>query len=626
MKRIAKRLTAAILIAATMLSSFPACLPHVSAAMPEYENTYVNTGNQRQDILGVALTQIGYEETGNNDTKYGTWYGLPYNPWCAMFVTWCARQADIPTDVLKRSAKADPRSGYFGISCFYSSQRLPSPGDLFFTTGNTHVGLVYYVEGEYFYTIEGNSNPNLSTDGYCVISNKRKLSDFKFASPAYKGGDKDHNYVLKQEAAHPHKTYYQCSTCNASHYTGNTVCAKGCSQCFSCGCSGSSAGYYLCQIKDNKGNSSVASVRPGHVSNVTDKNRLGYIGDGMVVYVHGIKDGYAYIEYDNLRGHVLSKYLKPYYPAPGTPEISADGYIYREGTDVTLRWNKPANTEAFLLRIYKDGQLFSETETTDTGFVIQIAAIGEYSAQIFAGNKTGSSKPGEVSFSVRGTYQLNYDLRSGSGGPPPQTQTQGEPHTVPDAIPTLDGYDFLGWTTDPNGKFVEYTAGDTLTGSQDITLYAVWKSSSAIVSQLSISQLPTRRYFLLNEELDTDGLVLNVVYSDGSAHSIQTGFTTSGFSSQELGDLDVTVQFGGQSVTYPVHIISYIPGDINVDKKVNRDDVIKLLWHINFPTEHPITVPADYTADGKVSRDDVIKLLWHVNFPNEYPLELPSGS
>ena len=46
----------------------------------EYENTYSNTGNMRDDIIGVALTQVGYNEGSNNYTKYGVWYGMPNSP------------------------------------------------------------------------------------------------------------------------------------------------------------------------------------------------------------------------------------------------------------------------------------------------------------------------------------------------------------------------------------------------------------------------------------------------------------------------------------------------------------------------------------------------------------------
>ena len=37
-----------------------------------------------------AITQIGIKESpfGSNKTKYGAWYGMDGQPWCAMFCTW----------------------------------------------------------------------------------------------------------------------------------------------------------------------------------------------------------------------------------------------------------------------------------------------------------------------------------------------------------------------------------------------------------------------------------------------------------------------------------------------------------------------------------------------------------
>ena len=58
----------------------------------DYENTHINTGNQIEDILAIAETQVGYAEGANNETKFGAWYPMNYNPWCAMFVSWCAEQ------------------------------------------------------------------------------------------------------------------------------------------------------------------------------------------------------------------------------------------------------------------------------------------------------------------------------------------------------------------------------------------------------------------------------------------------------------------------------------------------------------------------------------------------------
>ena len=74
------RLLSALLAFMMIITIIPfgAFTLEVSAA---YENTWSNTGNHRQDIIGVAKTQMGYREGNNNDTKYGDWYGLPHQPW-----------------------------------------------------------------------------------------------------------------------------------------------------------------------------------------------------------------------------------------------------------------------------------------------------------------------------------------------------------------------------------------------------------------------------------------------------------------------------------------------------------------------------------------------------------------
>ena len=47
---------------------------------------------KREEFLEIARSQIGYQEGYNNDTKYGAWYGLNNEPWCAMFCSWCCNE------------------------------------------------------------------------------------------------------------------------------------------------------------------------------------------------------------------------------------------------------------------------------------------------------------------------------------------------------------------------------------------------------------------------------------------------------------------------------------------------------------------------------------------------------
>lgn len=209
-------------------------LTTVVSVRADYENTYQNTGDQRADLIGVALTQVGYREGPNNYTKYGVWYGAPNTAWCGMFVSWCANQAGIPTSVLKKNGFASA-SG-FGLSAFYVSERIPRAGDLFFKTNGSHTGIVYYVEGDYFYTIEGNTD-EYSYDGVGVFIRKRSLyGSYYYASPKYQS-DSGHNYVRGVESAHPHKVYYKCSDCASMYYTGTNGTYDGCVQCLQAACS-----------------------------------------------------------------------------------------------------------------------------------------------------------------------------------------------------------------------------------------------------------------------------------------------------------------------------------------------------------------------------------------------------
>lgn len=138
-----------------------------------YENTYNNTGNQAQDIVGIAETQVGYYEGSNGYTKYGDWYGMPNADWCAMFVSWCADQAGVDSSVFQKFALCSAGADYF-ISqgnFHYSGNYIPQAGDLIFyaSYGNIyHVGLVTGSDGYNVYSIEGNYNEAVSNVSYSL--------------------------------------------------------------------------------------------------------------------------------------------------------------------------------------------------------------------------------------------------------------------------------------------------------------------------------------------------------------------------------------------------------------------------------------------------------------------------
>ena len=99
-----------------------------------YENTHNNTGDQASDIVSIAETQVGYGEGCDGYTKYGDWYGLPYSDWCAMFVSWCANQAGVSTDVFPSFALCSA-----GADWFISQGRFQYAGSYTPQIGRAHL-------------------------------------------------------------------------------------------------------------------------------------------------------------------------------------------------------------------------------------------------------------------------------------------------------------------------------------------------------------------------------------------------------------------------------------------------------------------------------------------------------
>ena len=65
-----------------------------------------------------------------------------------------------------------------------------------------------------------------------------------------------------------------------------------------------------------------------------------------------------------------------------------------------------------------------------------------------------------------------------------------------------------------------------------------------------------------------------------------------------------------------------IPGDVNGDETVTKDDAIYLLRHVLFPDKYPLEAEGDMDVDGDIDKDDAIYLLRHVLFPEKYPLNI----
>ena len=143
----------------------------------EWERSFAQlekTGEWPNDLLELARTQLGYEESAINFvvdeegerhgyTRYGDWYGNDHAAWCAMYISFCLHYADVPEAYFPIEANCakwiralDNRGLYLK-----AGEYEPKPGDLVFFDWEgdgvaDHVGLVEKVD-EKLHTIEGNT-------------------------------------------------------------------------------------------------------------------------------------------------------------------------------------------------------------------------------------------------------------------------------------------------------------------------------------------------------------------------------------------------------------------------------------------------------------------------------------
>lgn len=114
------------------------------------------------DIVEVAASQIGVNESDNGHMKYINWYGGfgPGTAWCAIFVSWCANQAGISTNVIPKYSYCPNGKAWFVSKGRFKEkgQYIPKRGDIvFFLNGRSHTGIVESASDGTLHTIEGNS-------------------------------------------------------------------------------------------------------------------------------------------------------------------------------------------------------------------------------------------------------------------------------------------------------------------------------------------------------------------------------------------------------------------------------------------------------------------------------------
>ncbi|WP_327388634.1 peptidoglycan-binding protein [Streptomyces sp. NBC_01207] len=149
-------------------------------------------------MLAAAAADVGYKEGPDNDTKHGRWYGLNYNPWCDMAISYWAQQSE-NAGAVGRFAYCPSHVNWFRARGQWLDKNAAARrGDIVFYSWDggpaaDHVGIVAEDSdpGQSLATIEGNtSSGNSGSQGNgdgCYRRTRPRTYVLGFGRPAYSG-------------------------------------------------------------------------------------------------------------------------------------------------------------------------------------------------------------------------------------------------------------------------------------------------------------------------------------------------------------------------------------------------------------------------------------------------------
>lgn len=169
------------------------------------------TGEIEQDIVLVAESQVGYQESSENYivaedgrhmgyTRYGEWYGEPYGDWDAMFAAFCLYYGGVPDSIVPYEADSTQWIALLEKAGLYrvAEAHEPQCGELIFLkqedggTAQLRVGVIAEVSGDRLWTVEGNSEDKVERLSYERTS--AQIQGYGLLSP-----DTDNNVSEIQE-------------------------------------------------------------------------------------------------------------------------------------------------------------------------------------------------------------------------------------------------------------------------------------------------------------------------------------------------------------------------------------------------------------------------------------------
>ena len=205
--------------------------------------------------------------------------------------------------------------------------------------------------------------------------------------------------------------------------------------------------------------------------------------------------------------------------------------------------------------------------------------------------------------------------------------------TLPDKIEyeRRDPIDLTGmvvkatYTDGSSVEITDYTVSGynaLMNGKQTITVtYGDFSTTFEVlvgikVTAIEVVQMPDKVEYLINEEFDETGLVVNIKYSDDSSAALTDNYTITGFDSSTIGEKTITVTYGTFNCTFNIEVVEVLSviGDVNMDGVIDINDAILITDYdagLEILTEKQLSL-ADVNGDDIVDAGDAVKINFYI--------------
>ena len=151
-----------------------------------------------------------------------------------------------------------------------------------------------------------------------------------------------------------------------------------------------------------------------------------------------------------------------------------------------------------------------------------------------------------------------------------------------------------------------YTLRESSTAEDKIIMIS---QATKILTAINITTAPAKTVYNIGEKLDTSGMVVTAVYSDGSTFNLlDTDYTVSAFDSSAIGEKNLVISYGSKTCLLTLTVKAM--GDVDGDTVVDAADLLALEQHIlNVGVLDSAALEnADMNNDGVIGSSDMVIL------------------